>query len=85
MRAAQMGLKMRCIHLFGHHNWTRIIFPEPWISPVFEPFVVPNWPVFKALSALRGAKIAQHGPKMGSFHLSVHPRQSKSIFGKTHF
>ena len=30
MRAAQMGLKMSCIHPFGHHNWTRIIFGKPW-------------------------------------------------------
>ena len=28
--------------------------------------------IFKALSALRGAKVAQHGLKMGSFHLFVH-------------
>ena len=30
--------------------------------------------IFKALSALRGAKIAQHGLKMCSFHLFVHPK-----------
>ena len=40
----------------------------------FEPFVVPKWPIFKALLALRGAKIAQHGLKMDSFHLFVHPK-----------
>ena len=74
MRAAQKGLKMSCIHPFGHHNWTRIIFGKPWFWPAFEPFVVPNWPIFKALSALRGAKIAQHGLKMGSFPLFVHPQ-----------
>ena len=85
MRAAQKGLKMSCIHPFGHHNRTRISFGKPWFSHVFEPFVVPNWPIFKALSALRGAKIAQHGLQMGSFHLFVHPKWSKSIFGKTHF
>ena len=45
----------------------------------------PKWPIFKALSALRGAKIAQHGLKMDSFHLFVHPKYSKGIFGKTHF
>ena len=33
----------------------------------------PNWPIFKAFSALRAAKIAQHGLTMGSFHLFVHP------------
>ena len=41
---------------------------------VFYSFVAPNWPIFKALSALRGAKIAQHGLKMGSFQLFLHPK-----------
>ena len=44
--------------------------------------MIPNKPIFKALSALRGAKIAQHGLKMGSFHLFVHPNSPKeSLFG----
>ena len=30
MRASQKGLKMSCIHPFGHHNWTRIMFGKPW-------------------------------------------------------
>ena len=30
MKAAQKGLKMSCIHPFGHHNWTRIIFGKSW-------------------------------------------------------
>ena len=66
MRASQKGLKMNCIHPFGYHNWTRIIFGKPWFSPVFEPFVVPIWPIFEAFLPLRGAKIAQHGLKMSS-------------------
>ena len=45
--------------------------------------MVPNWPIFKAFWAFKGAKIAQHGLNMGSFHLCVHPKWSKSIFGKT--
>ena len=68
-----MGLKMSCIHPFVNHNWTGIMFGKPWLSPVFEPFVVPKWPIFKALSASRGAKFAQHGLKMDSFHLFVPP------------
>ena len=35
--------------------------------------MVPDWTIFKALSALSGAKTAQHGLKMGSFHYFVHP------------
>ena len=31
-------------------------------------------PLFKALSALRGAKITHHGLKTGPFHLFVHPQ-----------
>ena len=73
MRAAQKGLKMSYIHPFGHHKWTGIIFGKPWFCPIFEPFVVPNWPIFKALSALRGAKITQRGLKMGSVQLVEAP------------
>ena len=69
-----MGLKMSCIHSFGHHNWTGIMFGKPCFRPTFEPFVVPNWPIFKAPSDLRRAKIAQRGLKMDSFHLFVHPQ-----------
>ena len=65
---------MSRIHPFGHHNRTRIISGKPWFLAVLDPFVVPNWPIFEALSALRGAKCAQHGLKMGSFHLFVHPK-----------
>ena len=47
---------------------------KPWFRLIFEPFVVPIWPIFKALLGLERAKIAQYGPKMGSFHLFVHPK-----------
>ena len=70
-------IKMSCIHPFGHDNSTRIMFGKPWFCLVFEPFVILNGPIFKALSALRGAKIAQRGLKMGSFHLFVHPNSPK--------
>ena len=36
--------------------------------------MIPNWPIFKALSDLREAEIAQHGLKMGSLQLFVHPK-----------
>ena len=39
MRAAQKGLKMSCIHLFGHHNWTRIILENHG----FDPFLSHLW------------------------------------------
>ena len=30
MRAAQKGLKMSCIHPFGHHSCSMIMFGNPW-------------------------------------------------------
>ena len=42
---------MNCIYPFGHHNWTRIMLGKLGFGPVVEPFVVPIWPIFKALSA----------------------------------
>ena len=50
-----------------------------------EPFVVPNWPIFKALSDLREAKISQHGLKMGSFHLFVDQNSPKVSLDKCIF
>ena len=42
-------------------------------------------PIFKAFCDFGGAKMACHGLKKGSFHLFVHPKWSRIIFGKTHF
>ena len=47
--------------------------------------MVPNWPIFNALTALKRAKVAQHGLNMGSFQLFVHPKWSSIILGKKHF
>ena len=79
MIVAQKGLKVSCIHPFGHQKWTVIIFGKPLSLSMFEPFVVPSWPILKAFSGLRGAQIAQYGFKIRSFHLFVHPKESKSL------
>ena len=71
MRATQQGLKMSCIHQSGHHNPRMTVFGEPLCRPIFEPFVVPNWPILKAPSNWRGAKNVQHKLKMDSLHLFV--------------
>ena len=60
------------IHL-GTTTALRSFWKNHGFDLFFEPIVVPNWPIFKALSDLRGAKTAQLGLKMGSFHLFVHP------------
>ena len=38
--------------------------------------MVPYWPIFKALSAFKVPKLLN----MGSFHLFVHPKWSRTIF-----
>ena len=45
---------------------------------------VPKWSIFKALLHLSGAKIAQNGLKMGSFHFVGHPECRVIIF-RMHF
>ena len=50
--------------------------------PIFDAFLVPKWPIFKALFNFRSAKMGQYGLKVGSFHLSLHPKWSWVILGK---
>ena len=69
MRAAQKGLKMSCIICSSTTNGQGSFFENHGFDPFLNHFVVPNWPIFTAFLALRGAKIAQHGPKKGSFKL----------------
>ena len=47
------------------HVWKTMVLTR------FGAICGPKWPIFKALSALRGAKIAHNGHKMDSFHLFV--------------
>ena len=47
--------------------------------------MVPKCPIFKALSDLRGAKIAEDVLKIGSLYLFVDPKWSKITFTNTHF
>ena len=50
-----------------------------------DPFLVAKQPICKAFCDFGGAKMACNGLKMGSFHLSRHPKRSGIIFGKRHF
>ena len=35
-------------HLFEHPEWSRITFGKTRFSPIFDPFLVPKRPIFKA-------------------------------------
>ena len=47
--------------------------------------MVSKWRIFKALSDLSGATIAQNGLKVHSFYSFVHPKWPKITFVKTPF
>ena len=61
----------------------------PLPTYIFDPFLTHFWsqkqPNLKAFCDFAVAKMACNGLKRGSFHLFVHPKWSRIIFGKTHF
>ena len=42
------------IHVFRHPKWCRIIFETTHFLPIFDRFLVPKQPIFKAFWDLRG-------------------------------
>ena len=70
---------------FEHLKWSTIIFGKACLGAIFDQFWFTQWPIFKAFWDLRGAKMAQNGLKMDSFHLIVHPKWFKVTFGKAGF
>ena len=52
---------------------------------IFDPFLVPKRPIFKAFCDFGGAKMACNELNMSSFRLFVHPKWSRILFGNTHF
>ena len=62
-----------------------ITFRKLRFSPIFEPFLVLNQPLFKAFWDYPWTKTRQHGLKMSPNHLFEHPEWSWITFGKTRF
>ena len=54
-------------------------------SPIFDPFLVPKRPLFKAFWPFPWAKTCHHGLKMGKNSLFEHPKLSTITFGKRIF
>ena len=44
----QYGLKMGSFHPFVHPKWSRMRFGKMRFRPIFDPFLVPKQPIFKA-------------------------------------
>ena len=63
------GLKMASFHLFGHPNCSVIIF----CKNIFDPFLVPKQPIFKAFWDFRRVKMGHHRLKTCPCVLSTYP------------
>ena len=44
----QNGFKMGSFHPFLHPKWSRMRFGKMCFWPIFDPFLVPKQPIFKA-------------------------------------
>ena len=79
------GLKRGSIHLFVHPNGLGSFLEKH----IFDPFLTHFWSqtthFSKAFCDFGVGKVACNGLKMAPFHLFVHPKRSRIIFGKTHF
>ena len=54
------GLQMGQNHLFEHPKWSWITFGKKLFSPIFDPFLVPKRPVFKAFWDFPWPKMRHH-------------------------
>ena len=69
------GLKRGSFHLFVHPKRSRVIFEKTHFLPMFDPFLVPKRPIFKAFWDFRrvqtGLPRSQNGPKTFVFAFHV--------------
>ena len=56
-------LKMGPNHLFEHPEWSWITFGKTRFSPIFDAFLGPKRPIFKAFWDFPWPKTRQHGLK----------------------
>ena len=56
----QNGLKMGSFHPFVHPKWSRMRFGKMHFCPIFDPFLVPKQPIFKAFGDFRRNKMGYH-------------------------
>ena len=82
---ACIGLKKGSFHLFVHPKWSGIIFGKTHFRPIFDPFLDPKLPIFKAFWDCRRAKTGHHGLKMCQKDLSWHSMWSRITFTKSLF
>ena len=66
------GLKRGSFHLFVHPKRSRVIFEKTHFLPMFDPFLVPKRPIFKAFWDFRRVQTGYHALKMAQKHLFLH-------------
>ena len=80
-----MGSKWDHSTCLCNPNSPKVCLEKHIFGPIFDSFLVPKQPIFKAFCESGGAKMACNGLKKGSFHLFRHPKWSRIIVGKTRF
>ena len=80
-----MGSERGSFHLFLHPKWSRIIFGKTHFLPIFDLFLVPKLPIFKAFGGFGGPKWLAMGSKCAHFTCLGTPNGLGFNFGKTHF
>ena len=80
----QKGLKMGSFHPFVHPKWSRMRFGKMRFGPIFDPFLVPKQPIFKAFWDFRRTKMGHHKLRTVQKHLFQRRTWSRIIFEKSH-
>ena len=62
-KTRQHGLKMGPNHLFEHPEWSGITFGKTRFSPIFDAYLGPKRPIFKAFWDFPWPKTRHHGLK----------------------
>ena len=78
------GLKTAQFQFFVHSKWSKIIFGKTHFRPIFDLYLVPKQPIFKALWDFWRAKTGNHRLKTGQEHLFWHSMWSTIIFENSH-
>ena len=59
------GLKMGSFHPLVHPKWSWMRFRKMRFGPIFDPFLVPKQPIFKAFWDFRRTKMGHRKLKTG--------------------
>ena len=70
---AHITLKIGSFHFFVHPKRSTIPLGKTHLRPIFDPFLVPKWPLLKAFRIFRGPKRVTTGSKRAKTTCFSHP------------